>query len=676
MITKGMYLLFVFSILIGMGSLLNAQNTITVYPKEYTNAIRNPNKGFLNNPNQVDNYPYPTVVRMRLKWNELENSESDGVEKIITYCNKLWKGYEDRNIRVIPHVYIDWSSKQGDEYWPQDIVDKLGYPTWDERYWHSDLVKERIVKLIYKLGEAWDNDPRVAWVNTAILGYWGEQENPVGADEEGYAALMGEAFKKAFKNKKLAVRNQKYWDAEGYEFGVQWGSFGHPGQINGSWKDIQRTNAENRYLTEIVAGEVAYNWGYDKFEPVYGKSPTATLGTDQYTNYMIDVIKELHCSGLSWIASYKTDGSEGTDPYVVRENASKMQKAFGYRFVIPEFSCSSRTNQGDSIKINFKIQNTGSAPFYYNWLTAFVLIDDSTHEIVWQQALPGVDCRTWHPGKDYNYSTHQYTIAAPVNEISASLAVPDSIETGQYMAGVTILEPFSGTPGVFFAVDNFLKESQTQPLCRIGIGEDLTGSENIDSSINDDPLNDDERYYTLTPQGVTYSISSDTPGEYLKITPDEDSYVPETVVTMEAQEKSGYRFVSWSGDVSGNENPITVTMDGDKSISAVFAEIPTTSNLITQNHSQTALMQTYPNPFSTETNIQYQLHQASDAKLIIYNFLGQKVTTLVNEYQTVGEHSVKWRVSEENSQLQNGLYLIRLQTGNGEVQLKKSILIR
>ncbi len=868
---------------------LQAQHLNTVYPVEYTNALRNPNKGYLNNPNEVSNYTYPTVVRARFKWNELENSENDGVEKITARCNQLWKGYESRNIRVIPHVYVDWNDQNGNEFWPQDIVDKLGYPTWDRRYWSSDLVKERIVKLIYKLGEAWDNDLRVAWVNTAIVGYWGEQENPVGVDEEGYVALMGEAFEKAFKNKKLAVRNQKYWDAEGYEFGVQWGSFAHPGQKNGSWADIQRTNAEDRYLTEVVAGEVAYNWGYDKFEPAYGKSPTVTLGTNQYTDYMIDVIKELHCTGLSWIASYRLDGSDGTNPDVVRANASKIQKAFGYRFEIPEFSCSSRADQGDSLKINFKVQNTGSAPFYANWQTAFVLIDESSHKIVWHQALRGVDCRTWQPGKNYNYTTHQYNVEAPVNEISASLAVPDSVATGQYMAGITILEPFSGTPGVFFAVENFLKESQTQPLCRVGIGEDLSGSHKIDSNLFDDPLNDDERYYTLTPQGVSYSISSDTPGEYLKMTPTKDSYVPGTVVTIEAKNKLGFRFVSWSGDASGNENPITVTMDGDKTISANFEEIPVynlslnaingsvalnppggrydssqvvnleaipddgykfkewrddlsgtsnpgaivmdTSKMVTAvfealstytlktniqngtisldpaggtyvegttvkltvaaddryrfagwsgdlagsanpaimvmdgnktvlaemvkyhyvleinanngkvnifaerqpytygtgvilqaipdegyvfagwegdltgmqnptsikmdsdknitalfstatalpdvfNNEQNILMQNYPNPFSTETTIQYYLNQPAQVRLCVYNFQGQKMKILKDEYQIAGEHKVEWKLSENSNQLLSGMFFYSLEIDNSEIQIKKASLIK
>jgi len=567
--------LAIFYIVISGFSSLWAQDSITVYPREYSDALSNPFKGFRPEPNKANDYPYPTIVREYIKWNEVENHWSDGADKIIEHCNNLWKGFENQNIKVAVQIYIDWDANTGNEYWPQDIVDELGWPTWDIRYWQSDLVKERIEKLIYKMGEAWDNDPRVAWVNTAIVGYWGEQENPVGVDEEGYVKLMGEAFDKAFNNKKLLVRNQKYWDAEGYNWGVGWGSFAHPGQTNGSWTDIRRTTANGQYLTQIIEGEVAYNWGQDVFEPVYGSSPTVTLGTDQYSSYMIDVIRELHCTGLGWVASYKTDGTDGTDPDKVRENASAMQKAFGYRFLLPEFSCSSQTNQGDSLKINFKVQNAGSAPFYYNWETAFVLIDESTHDIVWKETLTGVDCRSWEPGKNYNYLTHEYDIPATVHEIISSVKVPDSIETGQYMAGITILEPFSGTPGVFFAIENFLKKSQTQPLCRIGIGEDLTGSVEVDPSIFADPLYDDARFYTLTPQSKTYSISSNTPNGSLKFLPKGDSYAPGTTVTVQAVGELGYEFSYWGGDLSGIENPVTILMDGNKSISASFDEVPT-----------------------------------------------------------------------------------------------------
>lgn len=504
---------------------LSAQNFNTVYPREYNDALRNPYKGFRPNLQDRQGHPYAAIVRDYIQWSEIENDANDGVQKIIDFCNQRWEGLEKENVKVIPRVYVDWDRKEGNEYWPQDIVDELGWPTWDERYWRSDLVKERIEKLIYKLGEAWDNDPRVAWVQTGLIGYWGEQENPVGVDEEGYVKLMGEAFENAFKNKKLIVRNQQDWDAKGYDWGVYWDSYGHPGQKNGAWKQIQETTAQERYLTQIVEGEVAYNWGLDVFKPLYGNSPTETLGSDVYTNNMIDVIRELHCTGLGWIARYYEDGTDGTDPDKVRENASLMQKAFGYRFVLFEFSCSSRIDQGNNLEIKFKVQNTGSAPFYFKWETAFVLIDESTHDIVWKKVLPGVDCRDWHPGKDYNYDSHQYDFPAPVYNISKLITVPDSVKTAQYMAGITILEPNSGTPGVFFAIENFLKKSQAQPLCRIGIGEDLRGSHKVDASLFADPLYDDARYYSLIPHEVTSSITGNTPDRFLEYVPADNNNI-------------------------------------------------------------------------------------------------------------------------------------------------------
>ncbi len=113
-----------------------------------------------------------------------------------------------------------------------------------------------------------------------------------------------------------------------------------------------------------------------------------------------------------------------------------------------------------------------------NWLLAFVLIDESTRKIVKTIPLPDIDIRSWLPGDNYdwNYETNSgsktYLTPAVENVISESVQIPADVAPGQYMVGITILEPYSMTPGVFFAVENFLEESQTQPLCRIGIGED------------------------------------------------------------------------------------------------------------------------------------------------------------------------------------------------------------
>jgi len=175
-------------------ALLQAQSVITVYPQEYPKSLKNPLKGFRPDPNFTPtvNYPYPTIVRQYIKWSEIENDSTDGVQKIIDYCNIKWKDFEKRNIKVIPRVYIQWDSNDKTGNWPSDL-------TYGD--WSSQKFKDRVVKLIYKLGLAWDNDPRVAWVQKGISGWWGEQENPVGVDEDGWAKLLGDAYATAFTNK-------------------------------------------------------------------------------------------------------------------------------------------------------------------------------------------------------------------------------------------------------------------------------------------------------------------------------------------------------------------------------------------------------------------------------------------------------------------------------------------
>jgi len=68
--------------------------------------------------------------------------------------------------------------------------------------------------------------------------------------------------------------------------------------------------------------------------------------------------------------------------------------------------------------------------------------------------------------------------------------------------------------------------------------------------------------YTLTIAAGSGGTTNPVPGGH--------SYDPGTQVTVTAVANSGYRFSGWSGAVTGTTNPITVTMDADKSINASF----------------------------------------------------------------------------------------------------------
>ncbi len=77
-----------------------------------------------------------------------------------------------------------------------------------------------------------------------------------------------------------------------------------------------------------------------------------------------------------------------------------------------------------------------------------------------------------------------------------------------------------------------------------------------------------------------------------------------------------------------------------------------------------SLVQNYPNPFNPTTNIRYDIAERTDARLVIYNMLGQEVRTLVNETQEVGRYEVMWNgLDNAGLPISTGVYIYHLQAG-------------
>jgi len=93
------------------------------------------------------------------------------------------------------------------------------------------------------------------------------------------------------------------------------------------------------------------------------------------------------------------------------------------------------------------------------------------------------------------------------------------------------------------------------------------------------------------------------------------------------------------------------------------------------------LQQNYPNPFSSTklgslgTSIKFQLPQAEDVTLKIFNMLGQEVATLVKRNFQAGYHQVIWDGHLQNGQLvANGIYFYQIQAGNFR-QMRKMLVM-
>lgn len=132
----------------------------------------------------------------------------------------------------------------------------------------------------------------------------------------------------------------------------------------------------------------------------------------------------------------------------------------------------------------------------------------------------------------------------------------------------------------------------------------------------------------------------------------------------------------WQGDIAV-DNLFNVYVTGER------ADWP--GNYCTVKYSQTIsavtndlkplydfrLFQNYPNPFNPTTTIRFSIPQTGNVKLVIYDILGRKVKTLIDEYKPTGTYEVSF----DGSGLAGGVYFYKLRAGNF-IQTKKMILMK
>ncbi len=105
------------------------------------------------------------------------------------------------------------------------------------------------------------------------------------------------------------------------------------------------------------------------------------------------------------------------------------------------------------------------------------------------------------------------------------------------------------------------------------------------------------------------------------------------------------------------------------------SDVPLDDSAVADNHATTpatfSLSQNFPNPFNPMTTITYELESHSDVTLNVFNMLGEKVASLVNEPQGAGQYSVRF----DASHVPSGVYLYHLKA-NERVVTKKMVLSR
>lgn len=543
---------------------LEAATNITVDLSETAEAFKNPMKGFRPSRYHQDSgftdREYSTIYKHYIAYSLLESTASDSVQKIKDWSNSAWAGIENRNIKVIPRVFILYPNTG--EFWGDIPHD--GTPA----QWTTDVLKNRLVAFAAKLGEAWDNDPRVAAVEMGLWGKWGEHNiwpdvvPGTSSDRipESFQSALGTAFTNAFHNKKVMVRYENTFTS--FNFGYIWDSFALPNDM--AWANF--IMARDTWKTQMISGEVAYDWG-DQSQ--LGGSPNGTLSSNSNTDYVIGWIRNTHNSSLGWIAEYTPDGG------VISANAARMQKAFGYRYVITQVTFSNRADQG--LSVSFDVSNAGNAPFYYNWpVEASLLRADKS--VAWT-GIFNADIRNWLPGSSY-------TVSGTFN--------PTGLANGTYTLALAVLDPAGNRPSLRFANTNYYTGGRT-PVGKVGFGQDpsdqnlgsfngLKADNTLSYSLTTGPTSTPAPTSTPGPTGTPAptpaATSTPTPGggtAYYEAEAANNTLAGAAVVTNEPS-CSGGKKVGYLGNGSNNYlifNGVNVTSGGSYTLTIYYLSAET-----------------------------------------------------------------------------------------------------
>ncbi|MCC6476665.1 T9SS type A sorting domain-containing protein [bacterium] len=115
-------------------------------------------------------------------------------------------------------------------------------------------------------------------------------------------------------------------------------------------------------------------------------------------------------------------------------------------------------------------------------------------------------------------------------------------------------------------------------------------------------------------------------------------------------------------------NLVSVNFDGTREVLASRTASATGGNAVV---TEFALYQNYPNPFNPETAIRFNLAEASEVNLSVFNIAGQVVAELANGNFSSGPHTVNF----DAANLTSGVYLYRLTAGSFTAQ-KKMVLMK
>ena len=376
-----------------------------------------------------------TMVYVGVTWAELEPQKGeyafDAMEKLYQFA--LWR---ERGVHAVFRLVLDKPGKQSHMDIPEWLAQETGGEAYDCEYgkgYCPDYANEGFIaahaRLLAALGERYDDDPFIAFIQLGSIGHWGEWHihkdagvMPVAAVRARYAEHYVSAFPNTFLMMRRPFREAAangmglFNDVAGYQSGTErwlgWieagGEYPEAGENDAlvAMPDAWRTAPIGGELNQTITLKKMLTSSYDQTEELFLRSHASWIGP--------------HC-----FADIDAGGAQ-------QQALDKLMTQLGYRLRVEELMA---LRSGDRASLVLTWYNEGCAPFYFDW--PCVLVYQSPAGQRQTYALP-MDVRTLMPGQPQDV----------LIELDASLF--DAQGASLYVA---VLDPATGKPGLRLAMD-------------------------------------------------------------------------------------------------------------------------------------------------------------------------------------------------------------------------------
>lgn len=354
-----------------------------------------------------------------------ELAPAPGIFDFAGWEQRTWNGPQAAGRQIVFRVYLDYPSK------PSGIPDWLiagGLKT--TRYsefgggespdYGNPLLLATLDSLIAALGQRYDHNPRVAFIELGLLGHWGEWHTyprpELFASDEVQQRIIDD-YRRAFPDKILMART-----AGGYAGKQDWLGFHDdlfPVDTDGpdGWQFLpvmRQAGRKDNWRCAAIGGELEPGNADHWFEA----RPDATRAAIENGHF-------------SWLGPYNPGLDNNQSPSFLA-NCQALVRRMGYQFALKSVAFPRSLVSGGAFHAAVSGENQGVAPFYYPWPVVVALVAPDGD--VAQSFPASADIRTWLPGP------FELRVAGRVD------AAP-----GNYHLALGIISPYKKAPDIRFA---------------------------------------------------------------------------------------------------------------------------------------------------------------------------------------------------------------------------------